>query len=356
MSLPFLIQIGANGTGSWGQTGPMASILLAVSNPAAGDNLSVFDPASPPAASIRDLFILVLAVTGAIFVVVEGLLLYCIVRFRSHAHHETAEPPQVYGSKPIEVAWTVAPVLIVFVLFLVVIRTVSEARQDNPPPGALQVTVVGHQWWWEYRYRNPNAGSPDEPDYLFITANEMHVPVQTPVYLQLESADVVHSFWVPRLAGKTDVIPNRINQMWFQANKANTYLGQCAEYCGTQHANMLLRVVAEEPEEYQRWQANQKKQGVNDPKTAAGRQFFLTHSCVNCHAVNGTPARGTFGPDLTHLRSRDTLASGMIPNTPEQMAAWLRNPQSIKDGCLMPDLKLSEKSIQDLVAYFETLR
>ena len=192
-----------------------------------------------------------LAISLFIFVVVEGILVYSLVRFRRRPAADTAEPPQVYGSKPIEIAWTAAPTLIVFVLVLVTARTLWEVNVPPPPPrigdNSLFVTVVGRQWWWEYRYDHYN-GRP----LGFITANELHVPagddgVTRRVWLTLKSADVCHSFWAPRLAGKTDVIPGRDNSMWFQTALPDLYVGQCAEYCGTQHANMLIRVVAESP-------------------------------------------------------------------------------------------------------------
>src|SRR5579864_2400251 len=220
-------------------------------------NLSIFDPASPSAESIRKLSVLVLAITGFIFVVVEGILFYSIFRFRRGAEAGTAEPPQVYGSKPIEIAWTAAPALIIFVLVLVTARTLWEVNVPPPQPregdNTLFVTVVGRQWWWEYTYDYDN-GRP----LGFTTANELHVPageggVPRRVFLTLKSADVCHSFWVPRLAGKTDLIPGRVNAMWFQTDRPGLYLGQCAEYCGTQHANMLLRVVVDSRNDFESW-------------------------------------------------------------------------------------------------------
>jgi cytochrome c oxidase subunit 2 len=320
----------------------------------------MFDPASAPAISIRNLTILVLAITGAIFLVVEGVLIYSLVRFRQRGTSATGEPPQVYGSQPIEIAWTAAPALVVFVIMLVVARTLGElhANPQEPPPGSkpLYVTVVGRQWWWEYTYDRY-----DDQDLGFVTANELHVPAGTdgvarPVYLTLKSADVCHSFWVPRLAGKTDLIPGRTNLMWFQLDKPELYLGQCAEYCGTQHANMLLRVYSDTPEEFDRWLSNQKAPAERNPAGTEGREVFLAQSCVNCHRIRGTPAAGGYAPDLTHLMSRKTLAAGIIPNTPEQLRAWLQDPQRIKAGCLMPAFGLSAGDRDQIVSYLLTLR
>jgi cytochrome c oxidase subunit 2 len=338
--------------------------LLADGNTAA--NLSMFDPVSPPAASIRDLTVLVLAVTGAIFLIVEGILIYSIVRFRRRRSDETGEPPQVYGSQPIEIAWTAAPALIVFVIMLVVARTLGEvnANPSDPQPGAkpLYITVVGRQWWWEFTYDRYD-GQELGRNAPLVTANELHFPVSAdgvtrPVFLTLKSADVCHSFWVPRLAGKTDLIPGRTNQMWFRASEPGLYLGQCAEYCGTQHANMLLSVYADSPDDFARWLANEESPAARNPAGTAGREVFLSQSCVNCHRVRGTPAAGTYGPDLTHLMSRKTIAGGMLPNTRDRLSDWIDNPQTKenKQGCLMPAFNLSQHDRDAIVDYLVTLR
>ena len=337
----------------------MNDLFLLADGAASAQDLSIFNPASPPAESIRSLFILVLAVTAAIFLLVEGVLLYSIVRFR-RSSHEGKEPPQVYGSMPIEIAWTAAPALICFLLALILTRTEFEVRvnPDRPPPLSkpLYVTVIGHQWWWEYVY-----GKYDGQDLGIITANELHVPaseegVPRPVYLTLKSADVCHSFWVPRLAGKTDLIPGRTNHMWFQTSQQGLFLGQCAEYCGTQHAHMLLRVNVDSPAAFRTWLDNQTKPAEDDAAARAGRDVFLSQSCVNCHRVRGTHARGTYAPDLTHLMSRQTLAAGMVPNSPDQLRKWVTDPQQTKSGCLMPAFGLSGQQVDLLVNYLTTLK
>jgi cytochrome c oxidase subunit 2 len=332
---------------------------------------SIFNPVSPGGESIRNLSIVVLAITGLIFLIVEGVLLYCIFRFRRSAM-TTKEPPQVYGSMPIEIAWTAAPALIVFVLVLVTARSLWEVNVPPPSPrssdNALFVTVVGRQWWWEYQYDhydgNPiHAVGPDgkETNLPVITANELHFPasedgVSRRVYLTLKSADVCHSYWVPRLGGKTDLIPGRVNSMWFQTGKPGLYLGQCAEYCGTQHAHMLLRVVVDSPRDFENWLENQRKPAVEDPGVKAGRLAFLSQSCVNCHRVRGTPSLGDYAPDLTHLMSRQTIAAGTITNTPENLTRWVDDPQTIKPGCLMPAFRLSHEDRKNIVEYLLTLR
>src|SRR5262249_34665093 len=176
------------------------------------------------------------------------------------------------------------------------------------------------------------------------------------VFLTLKSADVCHSFGVPRLAGKTDLIPGRVNAMWFQTDQPGLYVGQCAEYCGTQHANMLLRVVVDSPRDFESWLAHERQPAVEAPAASAGRTAFLAQSCVNCHRVRGTSAQGSYGPDLTHLMSRQTLASGMVENTPEILRRWVADPQQIKPGCLMPAFGLSDRQHNDIVGYLLTLR
>ena len=306
---------------------------------------SIFAPAGAPADAIRTISLLVLGITAVIFLIVGGLLVYCIVRYRRRPDDDGREPPQVYGSNPVEIAWTVVPILIVFVLITTTVRTTYEIQAAAPPADAVHVRVVGHQWWWEFQY----------PDLGVVTANELHVPARVATYLTLESADVAHSFWIPRLAGKTDVIPNRRNVMWLTPWVPGTYLGQCAEFCGTQHAHMLLRVVAHAPDEFQRWVAAQRQPATTDPRVAAGRQLFEATACVSCHTVHGTDAAGTFGPDLTHLMSRETLGAGVAQNAPATLKAWVENPSALKPGVLMPAMKLSEPELDQMVAYLTTL-
>ena len=323
-------------------------------------SISIFDPASPGAHSIVKLAILAFVVTGLIFVVVEGVLLFSVWRFRRSAGEHSDEPPQVYGSMPIEIAWTAAPTLIVFFLILVTTRTLWDVATDVPQPKtgdhALFVTVIGHQWWWEYAYESYDGRS-----LGFVTANELHMPVSDgniarPVYLTLKSADVCHSYWVPRLAGKVDLIPGRVNALMLQTKEPGLHLGQCAEFCGAQHANMLIRVIVDSPEEFERWLANESQPAVEDAALRDGKAMFLAQSCVNCHTVRGTPARGTYAPDLTHLMSRKTLASGIVENMPETLADWVRDPQQIKPGCLMPAFGLDDRNQQLIVDYLQTLR
>ena len=312
---------------------------------------NIFAPASTPAKSIFGLSLFVLAVTGAIFLVVFALLLYAIARFRKQKNDDGREPPQVYGSNQVELAWTIIPILIVVALFMATARVIAIVQKTSPTGNEVAVTAIGHQFWWEYRY----------PQLGVVTANELHLPVSDPVhptatFITLLSADTDHSFWVPRLGGKTDLIPNHVNTMWLDPQQTGVYLGQCAQYCGTQHAKMLLRVYVQSKDEFDRWIRQQREPAFVNDAVAQGQQIFETTACINCHTVSGTVANGRFGPDLTHLMSRDTIAAGAAPNTPENLRRWIRNPNAIKPGSLMPGMQLNKQELDALTAYLETLR
>src|SRR5271169_3418250 len=309
----------------------------------------IFKPASTPADSIHRLSLFVLIITALIFAVVFSLLVYAIAKFRHRSTDETREPAQVYGSNQMELAWTVIPVLIVLVLFFATARVIHSVEDAVPPPGTIRVTAIGHQFWWEFRY----------PALGVVTANELHVPVSdpahpTPTFVKLISADTDHSFWVPQLAGKTDLIPNRINSIWIDPHETGMYLGQCAQYCGTQHAKMLLRVYVDSPEQFAKWVASEKEPARSSDAIAAGRHIFEKTACINCHAISGTVADGRFGPDLTHLMSRETIAAGAATNTHDNLKLWIRNPESIKPGSLMPAMNLSDQDLDAVTAYLES--
>jgi cytochrome c oxidase subunit 2 len=314
------------------------------------EQINIFSPSSTPALEISHLAIFVFSITGAVFIVVTALLLFVIFRYRVRSEDDASEPAQVYGSNQIELAWTVIPVLIVVVLFLATARVLFAIQDAPKPQSALDVTVVGHQFWWEFRY--PKLG--------IVTANELHVPVSgpdhpNPTYLKLMSADVDHSFWVPQLGGKTDLIPNHVNEMWIDPLKPGLYLGQCAQFCGVEHAKMLLRVYVDTPDQFASWIANQHQQGLQDPHVAVGRHVFETQSCMNCHTIEGTAATGRFGPNLTHLMSRSTIGSGIAANNPHNLHDWITNPDHLKKGSLMPAMQLSDDQLDPLVAYLSSL-
>jgi len=312
---------------------------------------TLFSPVSTPAFAIRELAVFVLGITGAIFFLVSGVGVYVLVRFRRRKEDDGREPPQVYGSPQIELAWTVVPILIVAVLFLVTARYIYAIERREPPADALEVTVVGHQWWWEVRY--PKLG--------IVTANELHLPVSdpehpTPTFVTLRSADVIHSFWIPQLAGKMDTIPNKTNRVWLEPQQRGTYVGQCAEYCGGQHAGMLLVATVETRDDFARWAAAQEAPANDELQARRGRELFVSLPCSSCHTVQGTPANGVFGPDLTHLMSRSTLGAGVVRNTPDNLRLWIDDPAALKPGALMPAVKLVPEDLDRVTAYLSTLR
>jgi cytochrome c oxidase subunit II len=353
--------------GIWKVLGVVAGVGCATTAALAGpptdpsSSTSIFSPLSTPADSILRLSLFVLVMTGVIFVVVASLLVYSAVKFRRRQSDDGREPPQIYGSNQLELAWTVIPVLVVVVLFLTTARIIHAIQDARKPSKAIEVTVIGHQFWWEYRY----------PQFGFVTANELHVPVSdpkdpTPTFLTLLSADTDHSYWVPRLAGKTDLIPNHPNSTWIDPHETGLYLGQCAQYCGTAHAKMLLRVYVQSRADFDRWVQEQQQPAAVSSQIAGvssqtdswaeeGRRVFETTACINCHTVSGTVANGRFGPDLTHLMSRDTIAAGAALNTPENLRLWVQNPDAIKPGSLMPAMNLTDQQFDRLTAYLLTL-
>lgn len=306
---------------------------------------SPFNPSSPQARAIADLFVLMLSIAAVTFAIVTGLIIYIAVRFRSRPGED--EPAQEFGQPKLEIIWTVGPLLIVTALFGF---TVTTMRMADPSVGQQQpdLVVVGHQWWWEVRY--PQVG--------VVTANEIHVPVGKRLLVRLESADVIHDFWVPQLGRKMDMVPGRANYLWLEASKTGSYLGACSEFCGVQHAWMRLLVIAERQADFDTWQRQQLQvaQVPTADEAIQGAQLFQQRTCVNCHAVAGTGAEARIAPDLTHLASRRTLGAGILENTPANLAVWLANPQAVKSGSYMPDLHLTAMEVRALVAYMETLR
>jgi cytochrome c oxidase subunit 2 len=314
---------------------------------------SIFSPDGTPAHLVFGLSTLVLSFALGIFLVVGGLLLYALIRYRHRPAEADAkqEPAQIYGSNQIELSWTVVPILIVVMLFLATARVIYSTEHAVKPAAALDVTVIGHQFWWEYRY--PRLG--------IVTANELHIPVsdpqhQTPTYLTMSSADTDHNFWIPRLAGKMDVIPNKVNTMWIDPPTAGLYLGQCAQYCGTQHAKMLLRVYADTPTGFAAWVSHQQQPANQDPTATEGSSVFQRNACISCHTIAGTVASGRFGPDLTHFASRETLASGAVITTPENIRRFVDDPAHFKPGALMPPMHLNNHDLDAVTAYLMTLK
>jgi cytochrome c oxidase subunit 2 len=237
-------------------------------------------------------------------------------------------------------------------LLFVDFSTARAIHQFASKPNAVNITLTGHQWWWEIRYED------EQPQNIIATANEIHIPTGRPVKIVLQSADVIHSFWIPNLTGKKDMIPNHSTEIWFQADKPGMYWGQCAEFCGFEHAKMRLFVIADPPEVFDGWlnAARTPSRPPLEQIQKEGQQVFMLKQCSMCHTIVGTPAGGRVGPDLTHLMNRYTLAAGAIRNTPGQLAGWILDPQVIKPGCRMPQNNLSPHDLQALLEYLRTLQ
>jgi cytochrome c oxidase subunit 2 len=281
----------------------------------------------------------------AVFVVVEGLLLFSIVRFRRR--EGAPAPAQHHGHTTLEIAWTLAPALILVFIAVPTVRTIFSTA-GNAPPGALRVEVIGHQWWWEYHY----------PDLGLVTANEMHVPVGQPVVVDITSSDVIHSWWTPKLGGKRDAIPGHHNKIVFRADSIGEYMGQCVEYCGASHANMRLRTFVDSASGFQAWVAAQRAvppAPAPDSPEAAGKQAFQKYGCIGCHTVAGVSA-GLIGPNLTHVGSRATIAGASMMNTEQHLRDWIGNPPAMKPGSMMPNMHVSAADLPALIAYLQSLK
>ncbi|HEX3274140.1 MAG TPA: cytochrome c oxidase subunit II [Gemmatimonadales bacterium] len=312
---------------------------------------SVLEPAGAQAALIKDGLWDPMFVTASVtFALVVAALLWALLRRRVGG--ETLEDPARQRRLGLTVSLATAVTTIVLFVFLVVDSTVGRATTATPGHSALQIRVTGHQWWWEVQYRDSLA------QHWVTTANEIHIPVGRPVVVELRSTDVIHSFWPPNLSAKRDLIPGHENSLWLEADSSGEYRGQCAEYCGHQHAKMAFLVVAEPSDSFAGWLAGQRDTAATpaDSLTRRGQEVFLGSACPMCHAVAGTPAGSRVGPDLTHLGSRRTLAAGTLPNTRGNLAGWIVNPQAIKPGAKMPPNALSPDDLQALLAYLETLR
>jgi cytochrome c oxidase subunit 2 len=311
---------------------------------------SALDPYSPQASSLHWLIWLFVAVCAAVWLAVMVALALALRRRRA----ESAEPPQADASTPrraiVAISVAVAmTAIIVSGLTVASFYATRGLRTDGEAP--LTIKLRGYQWWWEFAYQS------DQPDEIFTTANEIHVPVGRPVRIELSAADVIHSFWVPQLAGKQDLIPGRTNEISFVAERAGVYRGQCAEFCGLQHARMALLVVADEPEAFEAWRKGQIAPAATpaDDEARAGETVFTTR-CGACHTVRGTDAGGRVGPDLTHVGARRYIAAGILDNTRGSMAAWIADPQTIKPGANMPMVPLSADELKAVSAYMASLK
>ena len=304
-------------------------------------------PAGPGAERIADLFWAMTVLGALVFLIFCGALVWALAHRRETALRPAPEEDR-RRTRMILLFGAALPALILVPLLFWTFGTLA-AIDPRARPMDLVVDVVGKQWWWEIRYRDTVPGR------TFTTANELHVPVGKRVELRLTSTDVIHSFWVPELQGKTDLIPGRENVAWIEASRPGEYGGQCAEYCGLQHAAMGLLVVAQSEAEFEQWAAGQRAEAPADTVNTQGREAFV-RACGYCHTVRGTPAGGRMGPDLTHVASRRTLAAGLLPNTPGHLGGWIANPQALKPGSNMPRVAMSRDEFRLIHLYLQTLR
>ncbi len=308
---------------------------------------NALNPQGPAAANIAELWWLMFALGIAVFLLVSLLMFYAIFkRNRADLDPETSDTPQQEaGTRWIIYGGLVMPTIVLAIVFAFTLRSINALAQTENPD--LTIQVVGHMWWWEVRY----------PDQNVITANEIHIPVGYKVEFQLTSNDVIHSFWVPELQGKMDMIPGTTNTLQLQADAVGIYRGICGEFCGLQHAKMHYLIVAQTPEEFNEWLINQQQpaQEVTDENALRGQEVFFEVGCATCHAISGTQAVSAFGPDLTHLATRETIGAGILPNNRGNLAGWIVNAQSIKPGSRMPPMEIPGDDLQALLAYLETL-
>lgn len=326
----------------------------------AGGVQSVTDPAGPQAHNIAQLWWLMFWVCSAVFVIVMAMAIVAFRRGRrasAGGEHplpiETAPAPgEEHRTGVVVVAATVVTILILFVFLVDSFLVGRGLTAELAAKQGVNIEITGHQWWWEVRYMNVDASS------IFTTANEIHIPTGVPVTFTLKANDVIHSFWVPNLSGKKDLIPGKVATIWLQADQPGVYRGQCAEYCGHQHAHMALWVIAEPVEQFNAWHRNQIQSAIApaDPVQQRGQQVFLSSTCVMCHAVNGTPANSNIGPNLTHVATRATIAAATLPNDRDHLAQWITDSQQFKPGNRMPANNLAPDDLQSLVTYLQSLK
>ncbi|MFL6447329.1 MAG: cytochrome c oxidase subunit II [Bryobacteraceae bacterium] len=324
----------------------------------ATDVQSVVNPVGPQSGKIANLWWFFFWLLGAIFILVMIATLWTLSRPNRgfgqeplEGTHQVSEDTESQTTRVVAGA-TIATVVILFVLIVASVSTGKGLSELRNKESGLTVEVMGTQWWWQIKYQTSDSS------LAVTTANEIHIPVGRPIQMRLLSNDVIHSFWVPNLHGKADLIPSRVNTEWIQADKPGVYRGQCAEFCGLQHAHMIIYVVAEAPEKFKAWYDRQLQPAVqpSDPVTQRGQQVFMNNACVYCHEIQGTDAAGQNGPDLTHFGSRLGIAANTVPNTPGNLGGWIADPQSTKPGNHMATVAVNSADMQPLITYLESLK
>ncbi|MEA2204898.1 MAG: cytochrome c oxidase subunit [Blastocatellia bacterium] len=316
------------------------------------------NPAGPQADQISRLWWLMFSVCTGVFVLVMIFTLLAIKRGHGYSQEPTRAPdldPALSAEqrkRNVVIGAIIVTTLILFVFLIASFKVGRSMTSELANKNGLTIEITGHQWWWEVRYMDPSASN------VFTTANEIHIPTGVPVTFSLRANDVIHSFWVPNLSGKKDLIPGKIATIWLQADRPGVYRGQCAEYCGLQHAHMALWIVAEPQEQFDSWRQNQTRTAIQAVTSSEqrGQQVFLSSTCVMCHAVNGTPAGSNFGPNLTHIASRSMIAAATLPNTRDHLVQWVTDSQAIKPGNKMPQNNLSAEDLNALLDYLGSLK
>lgn len=346
--------VAARGRQFWRVAAPVAmlgvvAVLLSGCSLVPSNPQTTLDPHSDVAQKIQDLFAFTVWLAVAIGVIIEIGLMLAIFRFRRRPGQAVGAPEGRHGSTRIEIIWTILPALVLVVLAVLTVPLIFSTA-EAAPKNAVQIDVTGHQWWWEYDYKQ----------YGFKTANELHLPVGRPVTFNMKSDDVIHSFWIPGLDGKRDVLPNHYNNLWFTPQKVGVYPGQCGEFCGPSHSFMYLKAFVDTPAQFDAWaKSHQHPAGVAANASAQirhGAVVFAQGACAGCHTISGTVAQGNIGPNLTNLGSRTYLSAQLLPNTPQNLAAWIRNSSDFKPGSHMPPQNLSKQDLADVVAYLESLK
>jgi len=306
----------------------------------------MFSSSSPEENAINSLFFRFLIMAAIMFLIVCFMVIAGGYFFR--ARQDAEEPKQIFGNKRLEIIWTFIPLLTLFIFFFLTVKTMQDIDRPVSQGRKPDIVIIAHQWWWEMRY----------PRYKIIIANELHIPVGKMLLMQVESADVIHDWWVQALGRKIDAIPGRLNYTWIEADTAGVYRGTCSEYCGMQHAWMRISVIAQPMAGFMSWMKIQQQIPTppNDSTVSAGAKLFQAKTCGSCHAIAGTPAHSRVGPDLSHLISRQTILSGMLTNSRENLEKWLTDPQKIKEGARMPNFLLSQEEINELLNYMEELK
>jgi len=310
--------------------------------------MSTLAPRSDLANWINALFMEITAWDLLILAIVTVAFILAVFVFSTRVG-EAGPPTAVSSDLTLEIAWTLGPALILLFISIPTVRLIFRSQPRGVVANELPITVVAHQWWWEFHYDDGSGA---------ITANELHIPAERPIHLKLVSNDVIHSFWVPRLGGKRDVVPGQVNSIHFISTIPGEYYGQCAEFCGVSHANMRFRIFVDEPDSFALWEKSQAQPGAVPMQATAARrgaEIFASSPCTTCHTITGI-SKGYVGPDLTHLASRTTIAAGVLSNNPHDLTEWIEHPDDMKPGARMPDFGLRGAQLNDLVAYLESLK